>query len=128
MGVNQLSKLIKSGKQGFDSFVDNDLLRNKRLGVDLSVILHKALGNEVSAGEFQIIPAIPISKVKERCWKLISLAKQGNITLVICIDGNYHCYKSKLNENRKPEQLKYENLLNGTMTGQVKIAKQFEVK
>ena len=58
-----------------DSFLNNEKIKGKCFGVNLSVILHKSLGTDESAGEFHMIPSVPISKVEECCERLISLAK-----------------------------------------------------
>lgn len=117
MGIKYLSKKFKAAANFVRSWLLNDnkdcedpnapatlinpKVEKKKYGVDLSVFLHKALGNVISAAEFQMVPKIPISKVDEVCLKLISLARQANIELVICTDGRYHKYKDSVNQNRK---------------------------
>ncbi|KAL7553115.1 hypothetical protein ACHAWF_016390 [Thalassiosira exigua] len=91
--------------------VPNPIVDKKRVGVDLSVLLHQAIGNVTSAAEFQSVPKIPISKVEEICSKIISLARRANITLVVCTDGKYHQFKQSVNENRsKTRQLAQDQL------------------
>ena len=68
MGYKHLSKQYRAVRECIDSLLvksnnednpdvpiitPNPRIANKRIGVDLSVILHVALGNIISAGEFQ---------------------------------------------------------------------------
>lgn len=114
MGYKNLSKQYRKTRSQTDTLLiesdpkDDDApavtanprVKNKRIGVDLSVIVHVALGNIISAGEFQTIPKVPISKVTEACEKLIAFARRANIILVICADGRYHKYKGSVNQSR----------------------------
>ena len=113
MGIKYFSKKYKSTKKEADFFLldnkdsydpntptilINPKVNGKRLGVDLSVILHKCLGNIISAAEFQTSPHIPISKVAKVCTKFVNLARRANVTLVICTDGRHHIFKQSVNE------------------------------
>ena len=96
-------------------------MNNKRLGLDLSVILHQALGNQISAAEFQVLPKIPISKVDEVCTKLVNLARRANITLVICTDGRHHPFKQSVNATRKKNSKRAQDELNALYTKQEQV-------
>ena len=52
MGVKNLSKKLRPSDKTPDSFAKSELLRGKTIGIDLSVVLHKALGTKDGAGEF----------------------------------------------------------------------------
>ena len=115
MGYKQTSKKYKATKKEDDTLIIdnknkddpnapavliNQKVNGKRVGVDLSVTLHKAISSIISAGEMQCHPKIPVSKVTKVCTKLIALARRANITLVICTDGRYHQFKNSVNSNR----------------------------
>jgi len=67
MGFPKISKKIKAASkrgsliipntsldQYAPTFIPHPKVINRRFGLDVSVFLHKALGNIVSAGEFQV--------------------------------------------------------------------------
>ena len=104
-------------------------LRNVELASQLKIQKYlQPNSTEISREEAQLI-------FKLRCRvteaKTNLKGKYDNLDCGACgleEENQKHILECKiLNENRKPEQLKYENLLNGTVTDQVKIAKQFEV-
>ena len=74
-GVKQLSKKLRPSSETPDVFSTSLLLHGKRIGIDLSVILHKSLGTEDGAGEFFLVPTYPNNEVIERCTRLCSYAK-----------------------------------------------------
>lgn len=136
MGIKYFSKKYKATKKNDDSLlIDNKdskdpnaptvlinpKVNNKRLGLDLSVILHQALGNQISAAEFQVLPKIPISKVDEVCTKLVNLARRANITLVICTDGRHHPFKQSVNATRKKNSKRAQDELNALYTKQEQV-------
>ncbi len=104
MGVNQLSKKLRPASETPDIFSSSDLLSGKRIGVDLSVILHKALGTEDGAGEFFVAPPYPNNEVIERCTRLCSYAKANNVKLVVSVDGAYHPMKEDENNKRNGDR------------------------
>ena len=144
MGVKKLSKAYKNTKKIRDNFLlenekekadpnttpilINPKVNNKRLGVDFSVVLHKALGNDVSAAEFQVLPNIPITKVTEICAKLTNLARRSNVTLVVCPDGLYHLFKSSANEDRAKTRLKAQQRLDVLFQSKDPTEKMAEMK
>ena len=127
MGYKKLSKKLKDTKKGQSDTLlikkDNGDDPNappyyahpdvdkKRIGVDLSVILHQGLGTVLAAGEFQSLPKIPITSVEKGCTALIKLARRANMTLVVCADGMYHNYKASVNGYRKKKRMEAQNKL-----------------
>ncbi|KAL7548740.1 hypothetical protein ACHAWF_017202 [Thalassiosira exigua] len=107
-GVKQLSKKLRPSSETPDVFSTSLLLHGKRIGIDLSVILHKSLGTEDGAGEFFLVPTYPNNEVIERCTRLCSYAKTNEITLVVSVDGMYHPMKEAVNVARKEERDKAE--------------------
>ncbi|KAL7516228.1 hypothetical protein ACHAWX_001262 [Stephanocyclus meneghinianus] len=126
MGVKNLTKQLKAFNKVGDSLlkenitddknapaiVPNPDVTKKRIGVDASVILHKALHNIESAREFQCIPKIPITKIDTACIKLINIARRANIELVICTDGAHHMFKGSVDAHRKKDRNNSQLLLN----------------
>ena len=125
MGFPKVSKKIKAAStrgsliipnasldQYAPKFIPHPKVVNKRFGLDTSVFLHKALGNIVSAGEFQVFPNIPISAVEEVCVQLVNLARKANITLVSCADGRYHPFKQSVNSERRATRSQAQDQLN----------------
>eukprot|EP00984_Skeletonema_dohrnii_P024318 scaffold13436_cov73-Skeletonema_dohrnii-CCMP3373.AAC.3 len=111
MGVNALSKKLRPSGETPDSVANCPLLKGKRIGLDLSVLLHKALANIDGAGEYHVKPAIPNSVVQERCNRLCSYAKANNIKYVVCVDGKYHPMKAAENDARKADRDKAQSEL-----------------
>ena len=75
MGVRHLSKKIRDSNDTLDVFSTSALLQNKRIGVDLPVVLHKSISTECGAGEFLVWPTGPNSKVIDKCSRLCGYAK-----------------------------------------------------
>ena len=50
-----------------DKLAECELLNGKTLGINLLVILHKALGTNDGAGEFHLEPPCPNSEVIDKC-------------------------------------------------------------
>jgi hypothetical protein len=87
MGVNGLSPLIK---QKFDkSSLDDPRLANKTLGVDLSIILHRAISIGEGPWLATAVPRQPVHTVEELLKSLLEQAKAKgrNITLIFVVDG-----------------------------------------
>ena len=101
MGVKDLSKKIRKADHTPDSIAGSPSLHNLKIGVDLSVVLHKELGSQDGAGEFFAQPMIPNSEVVEKCTHQCGFAKRNKITLVVSVDGKYHPMKSDENNKRQ---------------------------
>ena len=86
MGVNTLSGKLRQSGVTPDSLAKSPKLKGKKLGLDLSVTLHKALATADGAGENLVQPAIPNSVVEERCNRLCSYAKANSIKYAACIN------------------------------------------
>ena len=106
MGVRELSKRLRESNQTPDVFSTSPLLHGKRIGVDLSVILHKSISSETGAGEFLVQPKGPNSKVINKCSRLCSYTKQNEITLVTNVDSMYHPLKAAVNIKRSNDHCK----------------------
>ena len=115
MGVGNLSKLIRDSKETPDTFASSSLLHGKRIDVDLSVVLHKAIGTETGAGEFLVQPEGSNSEVIEKCSRLCGYAKRNKITLVVCLDGKYHPMKDAVNAKRSDDRRKASSDLSGLL-------------
>mmetsp|Transcript_36508 Transcript_36508/g.74330 ORF Transcript_36508/g.74330 Transcript_36508/m.74330 type:complete len:757 (-) Transcript_36508:306-2576(-) len=103
MGIKKLSKKIRNTRKAHDSFAQDERIKSKRFGLDISVFLHKAISCDEGAGEFHLQPAIPITKVETVCKKLIGLFKRADATLVVCFDGDHHILKNEENKKRRTE-------------------------
>ena len=115
MGVNYLAKKLRPGDKTPDSMADSSLLHKKRIGVDASVVFHKALGTEEGAGQYTMKPPIPNGEVIDRCTRICGYAKKNEIVLVVSIDGKYHPMKetenAKRGRDRNSAKEKLESLL-----------------
>ena len=100
MGVRYLSQQLRPANETPDEMSTSAELQGKRIGVDFSVIPHKAQGTKDGATEFLVKPPVPYSEVLQRCNRLCGYAKMNNITLVVCIDGKYHPMKESVNAER----------------------------
>lgn len=87
MGVKDLSKKIRDPKDLKNKFVHDVNVKGKRIGLDVSILLHQAMSNKTGAGERFVVPPIPNSEVERRTRRMCSLAKKAKVTLVVCIDG-----------------------------------------
>ncbi|EJK59105.1 hypothetical protein THAOC_20709 [Thalassiosira oceanica] len=94
-------------------------IKGKTLGLDLSVVLHKALGDITSALEFQIQPPVPVSKIDDVLNKMILLFKRCEVKLLACTEGKHHKYKGRVNEQRKKKQ-------SGVQESVEKLVEQFK--
>ena len=99
MGVKQLSNKIRKANHTPDSIACSRSLHKLKIGVYLSVVLHKALGSQDGAGEFFVHSMIPNSEVEDKCTRLCGFAKRNGIQLIVSVDGKYHPMKD--NENAK---------------------------
>ena len=72
MGVKDLSKLLRDPKATPHEFATDARLKGKRVGVDLPVVLHKALATDDGASYYHIKPAVPNGEVIEKCTRLCS--------------------------------------------------------
>jgi len=106
MGVNNLSKKLRDSKDKPDKLANSEIVRGLSIGVDLSVICHKALNTNGGAGEFHMKPQCPNSEVRDKCTKICALAKSNGISLKISVDGKYHPRKEKENETRHSARAK----------------------
>ena len=106
MGVNYLSKRLRDAKQTPHEFANDKRLSGKRIGVDASVVMHKALSSQDGASYFHIKPATPNSELIERCTRMCSWAKSNDCMLVVAIDGMYHPLKENVNQGRSEKRSK----------------------
>jgi len=67
MGVRYLASKLRESSDTPDKVAECELLNGKTIGIDLSVILHKALGTNDGAGEFHLEPSCPNSEVIDKC-------------------------------------------------------------
>lgn len=104
MGVKYLAKRLRDSSKTPDEFAKDVRLKGKRIGIDASVILHKALGTNDGASYFHATPENPNGEVVEKCSRLCGWAKTNEITLVVSIDGQYHPMKGAVNEERADER------------------------
>ena len=100
MGVKYLSKKLRSSKETPDEFSTDRRLKGKRIAVDLSVILHKALGTNDGAAYYQVKPTNPNCEVVEKCSRICGWAKLNDILLVVSVDGRSHPMKASVNKDR----------------------------
>jgi len=100
MGVTNLSRKLRNSKDKPDKLANSEVVRGLSIGVDLSVICHKALNINDGAGEFHMKPPCPNSEVRDKCTKICALAKSNGISLKISVDGKYHPMKQEENEKR----------------------------
>ena len=77
MGVNNLSRKLRDSNHRPDKLATSELVSNLAIGVDLSVICHKALNTNDGAGEFHMKPPCPNSEVRDKCTKICALANKG---------------------------------------------------
>lgn len=101
MGVREeLSKKLRDSKLTPYEFATSNLLHGKRIGIDVSVLLHKSIATDCGAAEFYVRPKGPNSEVIEKCSRLCGFAKRNEVTLVVSVDGMYHPMKQQVNTDR----------------------------
>ena len=100
MGVKYLASTLRESGNTPDKLAECELLNGKTIGIDLSVILHKALGTNDGAGEYHLEPPCPNSGVIDKCSRFCGWAKSNNITLKVSVDGRYHPMKEEENKRR----------------------------
>ena len=74
----------------------NKDVKARTLGVGISIILHKALGNQTSNLEYPVLPPVLISKVKDGMNKIVLLAKQCEIKLLVYTERKHYRCKEKV--------------------------------
>ena len=99
MGVTDLSKLLRK----------SNLLKNllselcgKRVGIDLSVILHKSYSHGDFSMDFHQEPPISLYYLIEfELNKLLSIFTKCKVIPILYVDGAYHPLKEKENALRQ---------------------------
>jgi len=66
MGVKYLASKLRESSITPDKLAECELLYGKTIGIDLFVILHKALGTNDGAGEYHLEPPCPNSEVIDK--------------------------------------------------------------
>ena len=95
MGVQYLSKKLRKSDDYPESLAKSKYLKEKQIGVDASVILHKGIGTQDGAREFRVQPMVLNSEVIDKVKRIYAFAKRNNITLAASINGKYHLMKER---------------------------------
>ena len=104
MGVKQLSRKLRPSDKRPDCMATSPKLKSKRIGVDLSVILHVALGSEEGAGQYVVKPRVTNQEVVDKCTRICGYAKANEIELIVSVDGKYHPMKEAENRKRNEQR------------------------
>ena len=112
MGVQELGQFLRTWKKRDNTLAE---LRGSKIGVDVSMYLHKAVGLKEGADQFHSIPSIPVAMVTTVLRNLVDTLAAFDITAVFVFDGCPHPLKAAENEKRKADrdaaQLKLDGLL-----------------
>ena len=109
MGIKDLLKITK-GVLGINSKTKKDELKSaemgsRRLGVDVSVLMHILVSRKHCAMAFHQQPPVCLQDFVDGYFKpIFQSAKDMDITLVLVFDGHSHPYKEATNSERREKR------------------------
>lgn len=97
MGCQDLSSILKQGKETLSTLKDLDGLR---LSVDIECWFHKAIVVQAYFQSYHMLPPVPLTQIGETVLKLHTLLTSFNIKPVYVIGGKKHIGKKDVDDAR----------------------------